>query len=138
MKLPQSLNGSQCEQLCGRWGISPELAVRLLELASRWNERFGAVGGLMITSGYRTREEQEELERAGRPAAQDRLSTHRSCPATGADLQLPVAADDYIKAEFGRLVILSGLRWGGGSPVDARGVPSDWNHVDLGPRAISS
>ena len=89
-------------------------------------------------SGYRTREEQELLELEGRPAAEDRLSTHRSCPATGADLRLPIAADDYTQAELGRLVYLAGMRWGGGSPKNELGIPEDWNHVDLGPRVSSS
>jgi len=121
-----------------RWLITPELAVRLLDLERLWVDRFPGIGGLSIISGHRTREEQEQLELEGRPAAEDRLSTHRSCPATGADVRLPLEADDYVKAELGRLCLLAGLRWGGGSPKSSLGIPVDWNHVDLGPRATSS
>jgi len=135
VKLPQSLDGSSCPELVERWGISPELAARLIVLQRMWGERFSSLGSLSIISGYRTLEEQQDLEQEGRPAARDDLSTHRSCPATGADLQLPIAVDDHAKVELGRLVILAGLRWGGGSKVDGFGIPSDWNHVDLGPRA---
>lgn len=138
MSLPQTLEGASCEELVRRWEITPELAARLLTLSALWLERFGAIGSLSIVSGYRTREEQAALEREGRPAAQDKLSTHRSCPATGADLRLPLEADAYTKAELGRLVYFAGLRWGGGSPRDVHGMPTDWNHVDLGPRASSS
>jgi len=136
--IAQSLLGSDCAQLTEHWLIVPELADRLLELARAWDERFPGLGSLSIISGFRTAEEQQELELSGRPAAPDHISTHRTCPATGADLQLPIAADDYAKAEFGRLVILNGLRWGGGSPVNELGIPADWNHVDLGPRVRSS
>lgn len=131
----QLLEGRSCEELCERWQITPELAVRLLELDARWRDRFPNLGGLYVISGYRTAEEQRELEREGRPAAPDELSTHRSCPATGADLQLPLAYDDGVALELGNLALLSGLRWGGGSPVNHHGIPIDWNHVDLGPRA---
>lgn len=133
MKIPQSIGGATCEDLCSRWGIAPELAVRLLQLEEWWERRFPNLGSLRIISGFRTRDEQEALEREGRPAADERLSTHRTCPATGADLELPIAADDNSKIEFGHLVRTAGLRWGGGSPLE-RGIPTDWNHVDLGPR----
>lgn len=138
MTLPQSLEGAVCVELCERWGIAPELAVKLLNLNEVWRQRFPGLGSLSIISGYRTREVQAELERQGRPAAQDQLSTHRSCPATGADIRLPIAADDYVKVEFGRAAYLTLLRWGGGSPKNALGIPEDWNHVDLGPRVTSS
>jgi len=133
MKLPQSLDGAACDELVERWLIHPELARRLLELQARWGSRFNS--SLRIISGYRTANEQTRLEDEGRPTAPDHLSTHRTCPATGADLQLPIAADDYAIAEFGRAVLESGLRWGGGSSVNERGIPSDWPHVDLGRRA---
>ena len=115
-----------------RWGISSDLAVYLTILQERisW-----AV--LFIISGYRTPEEQEALRRnpQGRPVAPDALSTHLTCPATGADLMLSIAVTDVVKAQFGVQVRLTGLRWGGGSAVDPQtGIPVDWNHVDLGPR----
>jgi len=133
VKLPQSLGGADCVSLSSRWGIDPQLALRLLELEQAFEQRFPGLGSLRIISGFRTAEEQAELEREGRPAAADYLSTHRTCPATGADLALPFEPDDYAKVELGWMVRRVGLRWGGGSALE-NGIPSDWNHVDLGPR----
>jgi len=133
MKLPQSLDGSTCEELVSRWGISVELATRLLELSRIWTVRFGGIGSLRIISGYRTQEEQEALELEGRPAAPDELSTHRSCPATGADVLRPLEPGTYELLEYGTLIRRAGLRWGGGSPAPD-GIPTDWPHLDLGPR----
>jgi len=87
-----------------------------------------------IISGWRTRLEQRSLGRAGRPAAPDALSTHRSCPATGVDVNLGIAPTRVQKAIWGRIVTLNGLRWGGGGKVDDGGIPLDWGHVDRGPR----
>lgn len=117
-----------------RWQVTPELATLLLVLSANWELRFPGLGSLRIISGYRTAEEQDDLRASGRPAAPDEASTHRSCPATGADLDLPFTADPYAKLELGRLSQLVGLRWGGGSRLDSKGIPVDWNHVDLGPR----
>lgn len=39
-----------------------------------------------------------------------------------------------MKAIWGRIVTLNGLRWGGGGLVDDGGIPIDWQHVDRGPR----
>jgi len=90
---------------------------------------------LSIISGFRTREHQEQLAAEGRPAADPDLSTHCSCPATGADLRVNgVETGNYEKALFGESAVRAGLRWGGGSPAPD-GIPSDWNHVDLGPRS---
>ena len=134
MRVPQSLQGSTCEDLSSRWQLDPRLAVKLLLLENLWEWRFPRLGSLRIISGWRSYEEQSELAAEGRPAAADELSTHRSCPATGADIAFPIATDDYTKLEFGQLVRQAGLRWGGGGPLDARGLPIDWPHVDLGPR----
>lgn len=115
--------------LAEQWTISCELAVRLHLLAQR------LPFGVSIISGYRTVEEQEELRRAGRPTAANELSTHLSCPATGADLKVDVAVTNVVKATLGRAAVEVGLRWGGGSSIDPQtGIPSDWNHVDLGRR----
>jgi hypothetical protein len=133
VKIPQAIGGTSSEQLVERGGIAPELAARLLVLERRWEARFPGLGSLRIISGFRTADEQNQLDRDGRPAAPDHLSTHRNCPATGADLELPIAVDRSSQLELGYLVLQTGLRWGGGSPVQD-GVPSDWNHVDLGPR----
>lgn len=39
-----------------------------------------------------------------------------------------------MKSIWGQWVMKSGLRWGGGSKLLETGLPSDWQHVDLGPR----
>ena len=88
-----------------------------------------------IVSGFRTRAEQVALGREGRPTAPDDKSTHRSCPATGVDISLGIFPVGAQKATWGRIVMLNGLRWGGGGPVDPdSGIPVDWQHVDRGPR----
>lgn len=114
------------------WGLSQELTFRLLAL----QEYIAPAMEVELISGYRTRAEQDALRQAGRPAAPDRLSTHRTCPATGADLRLvrPPFPTTDTKAALGVGVTAVGLRWGGGSPTDESGIPHDWNHVDLGPR----
>lgn len=90
---------------------------------------------LQIISGYRTAAEQRELEAEGRPTAPVELSTHTVCPAQGADLRIvgspPTTA---LRMAFGDAAVRAGLRWGGGSLRGPDGIPSDWNHVDLGPR----
>lgn len=116
------------------WSLSCELAERLIFVARKWNE--AATAPIAIISGYRTPERQRELIEEGRPAAPVGLSTHTTCPATGADLRIPHDSVAF-KWFFGATVEAAGLRWGGGSPKDDIGIPSDWNHVDLGPRAGS-
>ncbi len=113
-----------------RWLIDCNLANALARLAN------SLPYPVYIISGFRTARRQREL--LGEPDSQatsvDR-STHCSCPATGADLRLGIAVTNNIKAQFGREVRIARLRWGGGSPVDPEtGIPSDWNHVDLGRR----
>lgn len=135
---PRALPWTQ-EQLCAfaaRWQIEPDLARRLQMMAQELPYE------VQMISGARSRAQQEALDDAGRPAAPFELSTHANeradgCPrlATGADLSPTIAHDDYVRALFGRAAVLAGLRWGGGSPVDDRGFPSDWQHVDLGPRS---
>lgn len=125
---PLSEGGDTCD-LIARWGIHPELAQKLRLLADR------IPYPLQIISGYRTAEEQQRLREEGRPAARDDQSTHRTCLATGADIWPPdVTATDPIKAYLGFTAVQVGLRWGGGSPKSQVGIPSDWNHFDLGPR----
>lgn len=87
-----------------------------------------------IISGYRSRFEQGRLGQMGRPTADDDRSTHRTCPATGVDVSLGSLPPTDIILAWGNLVEVSGLRWGGGSKKDGRGIPSDWRHVDAGPR----
>ncbi len=92
---------------------------------------------VQIISGFRTAAEQQALGRAGRPTAPDNLSTHRSCPATGVDISLGFLPTRVQKAIWGRIIVMNGLRWGGGGAVDSGGIPVDWQHADRGPRAQS-
>jgi len=113
-----------------RWGISVGLAERLVNLSGR------VEFPILMKSGLRTEVEQDNLRRQGRPTADNDRSTHLSCPATGADLRVGIAVTNVVKARLGAEATRLGLRWGGGSPPDPdTGIPSDWNHFDLGPRA---
>lgn len=88
-----------------------------------------------IISGWRSRAEQQQLGKAGRPTARDDLSTHRTCPATGVDISLGLLPSNFMKALWGRITLVNGLRWGGGGSVDPDSlIPLDWQHVDRGPR----
>jgi len=90
-----------------------------------------------VISGYRTIEKQLRLARAGRPAVDPRLSTHTSCPSTGADFRVSGLLSTTIKRSFANAARTAGLRVGGGSSIDPRtGIHSDWNHLDLGRRAV--
>lgn len=113
------------------WGISDELARRLVIMMARFADRTGHE--LTVISGFRSPEKQSDLDERGRPAAPCELSTHCICPATGADLRISGFPARQLILELGAAAILSGLRWGGGSPIED-GIPSDWPHVDLGPR----
>lgn len=132
MPLPEIVTGADPCRLASRWTISEPLARKLVLLADR------LPFPVRIISGHRSVELQRDLARQGRPAADPDRSTHTSCPATGADLWPSIAVTPAIKARVGREAVEVGLRWGGGSPVDSGGIPSDWNHFDLGPRALSS
>jgi len=114
------------------WLIRPQVMLKVFKAAQLY-ENFTR-SPVWIISGYRTRWQQMELGRKGRPTARDDLSTHRSCPATGVDISLgPLPSRDK-KLFWGQMAQLVGLRWGGGSPVDPGGLPVDWQHVDGGPR----
>lgn len=131
--VPQDLGyGDLWCSLAGRWLIAADLAYRLGLLVGFLEEDLGFELAVTIISGWRSAEVQ-----AGLPhAAPDALSTHRSCPATGADLWLSTTADNALKLKFGLAAQRAGLRWGGGSPIDPNTqIPSDWNHVDLGRRS---
>lgn len=114
------------------WGIQPLLICRLFDMEARFQQATGRE--LTIISGLRSCTRQLELELEGRPAADCDVSNHTVCPARAADLRIGGLTTRSLKAEFGRAAIEAGLRWGGGSPVDSGGIPSDWNHVDLGRR----
>lgn len=111
-----------------RWTVEWEVAARLTTMA-------GMVPfDLSIISGYRSPQQQRELREQGRPAAPVELSNHTACPARAVDMRISVTPTRSAKAEFGRAAVMAGFRWGGGSPVDDAGIPSDWNHLDLGRR----
>ena len=115
-----------------RWKIDGNTMRRLALSAEEFEQETRQE--VSIVSGFRTFAEQEALRRAGRPTAPDELSTHRFCPATGADVSLGFAPTRIQKAIWGRIVVMNGLRWGGGGPVDDGGIPFDWQHLDRGPR----
>lgn len=130
MSIPELISPES--DVCGlveRWGIDDELARRLI--AATWRLEFP----VSIISGFRTTAMQDYLRRAGSPTAPNDRSTHLSCPATGADLLPQIAITNVVKARLGTEMHLAGLRWGGNSDKDPdTGIPSDWNHFDLGPR----
>jgi len=133
MPIPErigSVTGLDPCDVAMRWGISYELSERLSQGADRLEFP------VAIISGLRTAAQQEALRRGGRPTAPPAVSTHLSCPASGADLMPQIAVTNVVKARLGTEMTLAGLRWGGGSSPDPdTGIPSDWNHFDLGPRA---
>jgi len=118
--------------LARTWGVDGDVMRRVFRAAELF-ENFTR-SPVWIISGYRTRLEQLELGRVGRQTAPDNLSTHRSCPATGIDISLGSLPSNEKKLFWGQMVEVNGLRWGGGSERDERGLPSDWQHVDRGPR----
>ena len=127
--IPERINGDWCG-LSSRWKLDPTLAQRLTAMAAR------APFPVQIISGYRSPEKQRQLKYEGRPAAPVDRSTHTSCPATGADVWPGIAVTRVVQAQLGEAGTIAGLRWGGGSPVDPQtGIPSDWNHFDMGPRS---
>lgn len=131
---PDARQRQICE-FASRWLITQDLANKIYQMANR------LPFGLIMISGFRTKEQQEELREEGRPVAPDEFSTHRTCPATGADLWPDAEPTDLVKATFIKAGTEVGLRVGGGSPVrrvlDVE-LPEDWNHVDLGPRTLES
>jgi len=130
--IPQHFDVDSDRCALARWGLEQELSDRLLDMAG--NIPFG----LTIYSGRRTLQEQEALERAGRPTAPPELSTHLACPSQGADVRFTLGAanlEPTSRVLFGFHAVNAGLRWGGGGSIDPQtGIPSDWNHLDLGPR----
>ena len=133
--IPEVFEGKDEGEVCRlvrRWRISQELSIRL------WNMAGNIPFGLEIFSGFRTEAQQNELRESGRPTAPNDLSTHLSCPATGADIRFALGGANIEKvsqAQFGMFAVFSGLRWGGGGKIDpTTGIPIDWNHLDLGPR----
>ncbi len=129
----ERVTDTSAADLACRWVVSPNTMHRVLQAALAFEMETQT--RVWIISGWRSRLEQRRLGRSGRPAAPDDLSTHRSCPATGVDISLGVLPSSFLKATWGRVTLIAGLRWGGGGPVDPdSGIPVDWQHVDVGPR----
>ena len=135
---PITVDSDPCD-LVWRWRIDERLARKLIAMVRA--SEFAHIG-LSIISGARTFEQQRQLELEGRPAADWHRTTHadrdlNGCPrlSTGVDVRPGLAAVPEVKVALGRAATFAGLRWGGGSSVDPQtGIPSDWNHLDLGPR----
>lgn len=120
-------------ELACRWRVSLNTMERVFQSALDFERDTGR--RVSIISGWRSPAEQRELSRRGRPTAPEDRSTHRSCPATGVDVNLGVLPSNFLKATWGRITLINGLRWGGGGPVDPDSfIPLDWPHVDMGPR----
>lgn len=131
MSFPSDDHDPVCIQ--ADWKLDPRLAAAIARVIFRGSTAIGRT--IRIISGFRSIQEQLELKRQGRPAADPNVSTHTMCPATGVDLSIGFAPTTTQKAILGRIAVEEGLRWGGGSAVDPEtGIPSDWNHFDLGPR----
>jgi len=129
----EGLAGKDVCELVQRWRVANDTMERVVRSAEQFLLETGR--DPQIISGFRTAGEQRRLERGGRPTAPDALSTHRSCPASGVDVSLGFGTTRVLKAIWGRIAVLNGLRWGGGGPVDDGGIPLDWGHVDRGPRS---
>lgn len=113
--------------------LDPGFALRVARTIIEFDEETRTP--ISIISGHRTDAEQNQLIKQGRPAAPVGASNHTSCPATAVDLRISGIPVNVQKAILGRIAVFNGLRWGGGSPVDPEtGIPSDWNHLDMGPR----
>ena len=120
--------------LAKRWGVDIDTMRRVVLSAIDYEQEVPG-SRVSIISGFRTANEQRQLARQGRPTAPDNLSTHRSCPATGVDVTLGFGTPTFQKNIWGRIVLVNGLRWGGGGPTDPETlIPLDWRHVDRGPR----
>jgi len=132
---PSELPGADPCVISLEWGIELRLATKLVAGAEAFEIFTAGQTSRVprIISGFRMAEKQLRLEAAGRPAAPVELSTHTTCPATGADLSIGFLPPKLLKFELGHQMTLQGLRWGGGSAV-VNELPEDWNHFDLGPR----
>lgn len=124
-------NSDPCE-IARRWLVRQDVIERVVRGAHQFKAETGR--DVEIISGYRSPEKQRALKAQGRPAADPDVSNHTSCPATAVDLRIGFAPTRAMKATLGRVMSMEGLRWGGGSKPDSGGIPSDWNHFDMGPR----
>jgi len=126
-------DATDCD-LAHRWGVDLGTMSKVFRSAEDFERQSGG-RRVAIISGFRTRNQQRQLARQGRPTAADDRSTHRSCPATGVDISLGFLPNNFLKVMWGTIAFRNGLRWGGGGPLEPDGViPLDWPHVDRGPR----
>ena len=145
LKLPSmwGLERLELSPMCGqellaflnRWQIREDLAHLALELGECYLRTVGST--LFIISGYRTFDEQARLILQGRPAADPSVSNHTVLPALAFDIASDPVPTKSQKQYLGQCARCIGLRWGGGSPFDEDGIPSDWAHFDLGPRSAN-
>lgn len=135
----ERLEGPGCGRVLSdfiaRWGIREDIAHKALELGSCF--RIATGRELYIISGYRSPEKQRELRAQGRPAADPALSNHTVYPALAFDVDAFPDPTKEQKLLLGQCGLCIGLRWGGGSRLDDNGIPTDWNHFDLGPRSAN-
>jgi len=132
MPTREALAGADSCELAARWGVEPETMRRLV--ASAEDMELETKRHAFIISGWRSQAEQAALGTAGRPAARDDLSTHRSCPATGVDVSLGYGVVVTEKHIWARILFMNGLQMGGRSLLDDDLLPIDWQHIDRGPR----
>jgi len=133
LSIPEPLEHQFLCEISSRWLVTPDVMAKTIRAAQEF--RFNTSRDVFIISGWRSARQQARLGRQGRPTAPDELSTHRTCLATGIDIDLGFLVPRVVIATWGTLAVLQGLRWGGGSPVDPETLlPTDWPHVDLGPR----
>jgi len=119
--------------IADEWKLDRNFAQKVAHVMDDLENELGRT--VRIVSGFRTPAEQDALRREGRPTAPTNVSNHTICPSRAVDLNIGFLPTRSMKAILGRIAVMNGLRWGGGSPVDDGGIPSDWNHLDLGPRA---
>jgi len=133
MHISEDVDAYACN-LASRWGIDGTLARAVAEATPEVRNETGRY--LNVISGFRSDEKQRQLLREGKTNLGPEQSNHTRCPATAVDVLIGAAPTNVQKALLGRVMVFHGLRWGGGSPVDPEtGIPSDWNHFDLGPRS---
>lgn len=133
MPSEELLTGADWCTLSERWTVHHDVMRRAVAGANAFTAETGRE--VWIISGYRSPEKQRQLKEAGRPAAGVDVSNHTSCPATAVDVRIGFGPTNAMKAILGRVMVMQGLRWGGGSPVDPKtGIPADWNHFDAGTR----
>ncbi len=122
--------------LASRWGITVDLAGAVVRAQGELPFE------IWIFSGSRGREQQEAISSTPFDRSGHADQEVNGCPrlSTAVDVQ-PISPAVRVLpagvAQMGAALTLQGLRWGGGAPVDDRGIPvgnERW-HVDLGARS---